>query len=109
LGTRKVGRLTTAGDVSEYTLPVNGAPLDITVGPDGNVWVTVPRAHAICQITPGGRASAFYLSAEVVPSFIAMGADRKLWFTEPNGKIGRFSVDGTLTEFSLTSKAAPGK
>ncbi|HTV92224.1 MAG TPA: virginiamycin B lyase, partial [Verrucomicrobiae bacterium] len=40
-GNNKIGRITTAGVATEYTIPSGGAsPVGITVGPDGNIWFT---------------------------------------------------------------------
>jgi virginiamycin B lyase len=69
-------------------------------GTDGNVWVTVPAAHAICRVSPDGTAHAFVMPASIMPGLIAAGADGNLWFAEPNGMLGRFSPSGIVDEFS---------
>jgi virginiamycin B lyase len=102
IAAQKVGRLTPAGDMTEYTLPVAGEPFGITDGPDHYIWVTVPAAHVLCRIRTDGHATAFYLPITVTPSFITAGPDGNLWFTEPSGKIGRFTPSGFLAEFSST-------
>ena len=99
IATDRIGRLT-SGEVAEYELPVRGRPLGITAGPDGNVWVTVPHAHAVCKVARDGRAEAFFLPDRTRPGFIATGADGNLWFTEPDGMIGRVTPAGALVEFS---------
>jgi virginiamycin B lyase len=99
IAAQRVGRLTPDGDMTEYALPAAGTPLDIAAGPDGNVWVTIAARHAICRIATDGRAMAFFLPVTTTPSFIATGSDGNLWFTDPNGKIGRFTTSGYLTEF----------
>jgi virginiamycin B lyase len=108
LASGKLGRLSPAGDLTEYPLPAIGTPLSITAGPDGDLWVTEPQAHAVCKITPDGHAMIFYLPETVVPSFIAGGPDGNLWFTEPTGKIGRLTPIGVLTEFPVTIVDAGG-
>jgi streptogramin lyase len=35
---RYIGRITTAGVITQFTKGLTGAPLDIAVGPDGNLW-----------------------------------------------------------------------
>jgi streptogramin lyase len=35
-----IGRITTAGVITEFSKGVTGAPIDIAVGPDGNLWFT---------------------------------------------------------------------
>ena len=70
------------------------------------VWVTIPAAHAVCRITSDGRGIAFYFAENVLPSLITAGPDTNLWFTEPNGKIGRLTTSGFLTEFPSTRTPA---
>ena len=100
--------MTPQGELSEFALPAAGTPMGIAAGSDGNLWVTIPAVHAVCRVTPDGRGTAFYFAEEVLPSMIAAGPDTNLWFTEPNGKIGRLTTSGFLTEFSSTpSTPAP--
>jgi len=68
LASRKLGRLSPAGDLTEYPLPAIGTPLSIAAGPGGALWLTAPQAHAVCKITPDGHAMIFYLPETVVPS-----------------------------------------
>src|SRR2546430_2251650 len=50
----KIGRITTAGRITEF--PMAGSfPGGITAGPDGNLWFTLENGNAIGRITPGGR------------------------------------------------------
>ena len=37
---RKIGRITTAGVVTEFPIPSGGTPAHIAAGPDGNLWFT---------------------------------------------------------------------
>jgi len=47
-GNNKIGRITTAGVATEYTVPSGGAsPVGITVGPDGNIWFTEATTGSI--------------------------------------------------------------
>ena len=39
-GTSKIGRITTTGTISEFSLPKFGTPNIIVQGPDGNMWFT---------------------------------------------------------------------
>ena len=37
----KLGRITTAGVITEYSVPTGGSqPLGVALGPDGNIWFT---------------------------------------------------------------------
>ncbi len=43
----KIGRITTAGVITEYTIPVaSSSPQGITSGPDGSLWFTMFAANA---------------------------------------------------------------
>jgi hypothetical protein len=45
-GTNKIGRITTAGMITEFsTLTANSGPFGITAGPDGALWFTGLAAH----------------------------------------------------------------
>jgi streptogramin lyase len=49
----KIGRMTLAGEVTEYTLSTPGVALDdIAVGPDGNLWFTEYNNGRIGRINP---------------------------------------------------------
>jgi hypothetical protein len=67
-GANKIGRITTSGVISEFTLPTttNSEPLGVTQGPDGNIWFTGYLANAIGVLTP--PASTSPLLAAVAPS-----------------------------------------
>src|SRR5215467_2422810 len=57
----KIGRITPAGEITEYPLPANtlaGAP-GITVGPDGALWFTLFGANQIGRITTAGVITTF--------------------------------------------------
>src|ERR1039457_514672 len=48
----KIGRITTAGVVSEYS--VSGSPGGIAAGPDGALWFTEPNNTKVGRITIAG-------------------------------------------------------
>ncbi len=101
LAASRIGRITPRGRISEIALPVAGPALDIVADNEGTIWITVPRAHAICRLRPGTPITCFHLPETAIPAFIADGADGNLYFTEPTGKIARFTPAGVLTEFKL--------
>ena len=53
----KIGRITTAGAITgadEFVIPTpNSFPLDITAGPDGNLWFTEYRGTIIGKASLG--------------------------------------------------------
>lgn len=111
-----IGRMTTSGQITQYPLPLpsNATLIDITAGPDGNVWFTdaadSPLAPAIGRITPQGVVTMFPLPVSYFtrPYQITTGSDGALWFTEPYGNsIGRMTTSGSVTQY-LIPTSQPG-
>lgn len=48
----KIGRVTTSGTVTTYSLPAESEPLGITVGPDGMLWFANQGTNKIGTIVP---------------------------------------------------------
>ena len=115
-----IGRITTAGVVSQYTLPFgdDSNAQGLAAGPDGNMWFTQSRCAycdpnapgqkpnegaTIGKITPQGTITEYTLpDYHAGPRDITAGPDGKMWFTEYVGnKIGRIATNGTVTEFAL--------
>jgi streptogramin lyase len=91
----QIGRITTAGVITEYPLDVTMAPRWIAAGPDGALWFTEEYAKAIRRITTAGVITPYVTDTmpASVPSGITAGPDGALWFTEPTGRrIGRIAV-----------------
>jgi streptogramin lyase len=121
-----VGRITTAGAVTEFSLAalgVNNGPIDIVSDPANNLlYFTLKNVGTIGRINPLATSDALILASEtqsaVVPSGagagvsgITLGPDGNLWFTEAN--VDRVAnINPTLTtinEFStgITPGAVP--
>jgi virginiamycin B lyase len=108
-----VGRITPAGQVTEFPTPVSN-PGAITAGPDGNLWFTggsLLNDPSIGRITPAGQVTKFDLPDRLgVPSGIAAGPDGNLWFTERiylSGEVvGQITPAGQLTEFTIPGPAS---
>lgn len=118
-GWGKLGRITTAGLITQYSLKVRGEgasfhPQRVVTGPDGNLWATCgtlrtwrQEGHgvrdpygSIRRITPTGAITSkdvFHLPTMYSdPRAIVSAPDGHLWFTESRGAIGEIGVDGTL-------------
>ena len=54
---KKIGRITTGGTITEF--PIGTSPYGISAGPGGNLWFTGWLGGKIGQITPGGAVSEF--------------------------------------------------
>ena len=102
--TNKIGRITTAGVITEFPiLPSGAGPLrGITTGPDGALWFT-QRPNQIGRMTTAGVVTKFATpTPNSKPFFITTGPDRALWFTEEDaGKIGHITTAGVITEFPI--------
>ena len=98
----KVGRITTAGVITEFpTLSAGSAPNQITAGPDGNLWFTIEVPNKIGRITTAGVVTEFsVLTGNAHVNGIAAGSDGALWFAEENAnRIGRITTAGVVSEF----------
>lgn len=97
-----IGRVTTAGAITEFPIPTSGSrPLRIAAGPDGNLWFTESSGNQIGRITPAGAITEFAIpTTNSNPQGITAGPDGNLWFTELLA-IGRITPGGIVTEFPL--------
>jgi virginiamycin B lyase len=102
----KIGRITTAGVVTEYGL-AGGRPVGITQGPDGALWFTLVDAAAIGRITTTGEITQYPVGR--TPFRIASGPDGALWFTEDSdNRIARITTAGAFTEYPIpTANSEP--
>lgn len=103
-GDGRIGRITTAGVITEFAIltPFSG-PIEITTGPDGNLWFTEQGGNKIGRITTAGVITEFAIPTAFSGLFgIATGPDGNVWFTEAGvSKIGRITMAGVVTEFRL--------
>lgn len=123
-----VGRITTAGEITEYPLwdkltfnerpgSSDFAANTITAGPDGNVWYTSVSGY-IVRVTPSGQATSFPVPIVVgsnrrggsVPESITSGPDGNLWFTDLGAnEVGKADPAGNITMFRIpTDSSYPG-
>src|ERR1035437_2009660 len=108
-GNSKVGRITTAGVITELSLPNTSWPIGIVAGPDGAMWFTEAGTSAIGRIdttTFPASGSVTHLTGGITggafPFGICVGPDNNLWFAErDNNAIGRITPAGAVTEFSI--------
>lgn len=83
-----VGRISPTGALREFRVP--GGPWSITVGPDRNLWVSLPYS-GVARVTPKGMVTT-YTGVGPNPSSIASGFG-KLWLVTANaGAIARIDV-----------------
>lgn len=96
-GTGSVGRITTAGGVTEYTTGRTFGAFAITAGPDGNLWFANADYGDVGTITPAGELTEHVLAGGEIAD-IAAGPDGNLWFTRPvAGQIATITPAGEVT------------
>jgi virginiamycin B lyase len=90
-----VGRISTAGAVTEYPISTTPVPGGIAAGPDGALWFFETAddnpSLLIGRLTTGGTNSIFPRpSGAGAPRSIVAGPDGAMWFTDfTGGRIGR--------------------
>jgi len=94
--------------ITEYTVPTGSAnPLNMTLGPDNNVWFTENSAAKIAKITTGGSFTEYALTSGYnMPYDITVGPDGNLWFTETTpapvgGALGKSTTGGSITDYNF--------
>lgn len=100
-GTSKIGKITPAGVVTEYTLTPTAVPTGITLGPDGNLWFAESQDDKIGRITPSGVITEYPIPTPgATPYGITAGPDGNIWFTEWGAlNIGKITTSGAITEY----------
>jgi len=98
-----IGKITTSGAITEYTIPTSSStPYSIAAGPDGNLWFTELFGNKIGRITPAGAITEFPLGGFDQPEGITAGPDGAMWFTEQNANtIARITPGGAISEYPL--------
>jgi len=110
----KIGRITTAGVITEFPIPTSDSyssgPYGIAAGPDDNLWFTEWGGNKIGRITTAGVITQIPIpTGYSAPNGIAAGPDGNLWFTEYDGnKIGRITTAGVITEFPIPASTIDG-
>jgi streptogramin lyase len=99
-----IGRMTPAGVLTEFPVPIGSAAVAIAAGPDGNLWMTEQHANRIGRMTTAGVLTEFDVPTPAsVLQGITAGPDGNVWFVEANGgKIGRITPSGVVTEFPMS-------
>ena len=108
----KIIRMTTAGNVTEFDLPLDSHPSGLTAGSDQNIWFLMTTApQRIGRISMSGQITQFLLATKGFPSGVVEGQDGNLWFTEATmegeavGPVptvtGRVSPSGAVSQYPL--------
>jgi streptogramin lyase len=116
-GGNLIGRIATDGTIASVIsanaltqfnspeLPTGG---DITLGPDGNLWIAQRDGNVAGGITTGGAQFTYVPSTpNSSPAQITAGTDGTLWFTEAAAsKIGHVGPGGSVVEFPTPTPGA---
>ena len=119
-----IGRISTAGVVSTFSVPFPSQPEELTTGPDGAIWFAGPPVcwrvsaspnvwtchDALGRLSLSGSFSQFTSSTGQIGLVmgITAGPDGALWFTNYNSPgqqfvappVARITTDGTITGYS---------
>lgn len=106
-GHNAIGRITTAGAVTETAIPTaNANPLGLaTNSANVNLVYFVENSTSkigILNVQTNTITEVATLTANAGPTMIVQGPDGAMWFTENNvAKMGRISTSGVMTEYPL--------
>jgi virginiamycin B lyase len=113
--TKKIGHVTptaAGGSANELATVLASAPVDLTLGPNGNVWVAETNGDVVC-ITPAGVVGTPAASQLANPVAIAQGPDGALWVLDANAAaLARVTTDNGCgvtgaTAFPVTNAVGP--
>lgn len=117
----KIGRISTAGVVTEYPVPTAGA-IDtdqgfLAVGQDGALWFNEDLVNKIGRITTEGKVTEFVLPDEFKPTreqdspirAIVAGPDGALWVTSSaENAVVKLTMDGKIVAKYVLPNAGSG-
>jgi streptogramin lyase len=103
----KIGRITTAGVITEFPIPTAGShPKNLVIGADGNLWFPEIEAGNVARVTMSGVITEFPMVAD--PTIhrlrrIAVTPDGSMWVVNAmlappwDSEIGKFNSAGVET------------
>jgi len=75
-----IGRITTAGKVTEWRIharAIDARPGSIALGKDGALWFTINNFHEIGRITTAGKITEYSAGEDIHPAGIARSSRRR--------------------------------
>jgi streptogramin lyase len=106
-----------SGNITDYSVTtLSSSPINLTLGPDGNIWFTENSVAKIGKITTSGTVTEYSLNASrAKPYDITAGPDGNLWFTENSTGglsqtlyVGKSTTGGSITDYSMALSAVGG-
>ena len=103
----RIGRITTAGELTSFGGEGLLAPSNLTAGGDGAIWFVdrCVNCSRIGRVTMDGVVTTFELPPSTFPVAFAAGADGALWF-HSSWSVGRIGFDGTVAAFDMPPELA---
>ena len=103
----KIGRITTAGTITEYSIPSSyAAPTGIVAGPDGALWFT-EQSGAIGRITISGTITEYPSRSQQWPRRNCGWTRWRAVVHRSQPSIGRITTAGTITEYPCPGSCYP--
>ena len=97
----KVGKITPAGIVTEYSLPAGSEPYGIAAG-SNVMWFTEAGTHKIGKISMAGAVTQYAMPAAGYPAGITFGRDGNLWIADFSlDSVWKMSTLGVFTKYSI--------
>jgi streptogramin lyase len=104
-GGPRIGKISQAGVITEYTIPSGTTGDDIAPGASGFLWFS--EASSIGKISVGGHVTEYPLSVGSDAIGLSKGPDGNMWFADASlNKIGKITPTGTVTEFTVPTSNA---
>jgi RHS repeat-associated protein len=101
----KIGKITTAGAITEYA--AGTFPCGIATGSDKNLWFTGCLSTKISKMTTAGVVTPYTVPTGAAWGITA-GPDERLWYTNYSAnKIGKITTAGVITEYALPAGSSP--
>ncbi|HWI96500.1 MAG TPA: hypothetical protein VNS60_10590 [Solirubrobacterales bacterium] len=108
-GGGKLGKITTAGSVTEYSVPTS--PLGITSGASAAnpfVWTANGLYSSIASFSGGSKVAEYVTPTGGETHDIALGPENYMWFTVTSpDEIGKSTTSGTMTMYPLPVGSEP--
>ncbi|MDO8212275.1 hypothetical protein [Conexibacter sp. CPCC 206217] len=108
-GTDDVAEVTPDGTVRTYDATDIANPVDITLGPNGDLWVS--QANGVARFSPSDprRATAYAIPTVAGKRGITTGPDQNIWFVAGDQAVQVNPADGReIRSFPVTGMDARG-
>ena len=104
-----IGRVTSSGEVASYRLPRGSMPADISVAPDGTVWVANSGGadFGVGRLRPDGKLTLFRGGPIEEAEHVAAAHDGRTWFTSTGNRLGWLPANACASRRRFTLTLGP--